>query len=147
MKVILREDIKTKGTAGSVIEVKRGYARNYLIPNGLAYVASERNMKVFDRERIQKLNQTELQRVESLKLKEELEKISLTAVAKVSEEGKLFGSVTNQTVSDLLKEKGYEINHREIELEEPIKELGVYEVKVKLFQDTTASLKIWVVKE
>ncbi len=147
MKVILREDIKTKGTAGSVIEVKRGYARNYLIPNGLAYVATEGNMKVYDRERIQKGTRMEQQRVDALKQKEEIDSVSLTAVEKVSDEGRLFGSVTSQTISDLLKEKGYDIASRKIMLEEPIKELGVYEVKVSLFLDITATLKIWVVKE
>lgn len=147
MKVILREDIKTKGTAGSVIEVKRGYARNYLIPNGLAYVATEGNMKVYDRDRIQKGTRMEQQRVDALKQKEEIDNVSLTAVEKMSDEGRLFGSVTSQTISDLLKEKGYDIASRKIMLEEPIKELGVYEVKVSLFQDITATLKLWVVKE
>ena len=147
MKVILREDIKTKGDAGSIIDVKRGFARNYLIPQGLAYLATDGNLKTYERERVLKQQFSAQQRVDALKLKEEIEKVSLTAVAKVSDEGKLFGSVTNQTISDLLREKGFDINHRKILLEEPIKELGVYEVKVDLFQDVDATLKVWVVKE
>ena len=147
MKVILREDLKHKGSAGSIIEVKTGYARNYLIPQGLAYVANNANLKVYGREKIQKEQKMEQQRLEAVKLKDELEKISLTAVVKVSDEGKLFGSVTGQTIADLLNEKGYDFSHRKIVLEESIKELGVFEATVNLFHDIDATLKIWVVKE
>ena len=147
MKVILREDLEHKGTAGSIIEVKPGYARNYLIPRGFAYKASDANLKVYGREKIKKEQKMEQQRLEAVKLKEELEKISLTAVVRVSDEGKLFGSVTSQTVSDLLKEKGYDFSHRKIIIEEQIKELGVYEVKVLLHHGIESIVKVWVVKE
>lgn len=147
MKVILREDVTNKGRAGQIIEVKTGFARNYLLPQGLAYLANDANMKVYEHEKVQKAKQVEHQRGESLKLKEELEKISLTAVVKVGDDDQLFGSVTTQTIADLLAEKGYKFNHRKIQLDEPIKELGVFEAAVNLYQDVAATIKIWVVKE
>ena len=135
MKVILREDVKNKGTAGDIIDVKSGYARNYLIPQGFAYLSTEANTKVFATEKIQKAKKIEQLKTESEKLKTEIDNISLTAVVKVGDDGKLFGSVTSQAISELLKEKGYDYNHRKIILEEPIKELGVYEAKVNIYQD------------
>ncbi len=147
MKVILREDVKNKGTAGDIIDVKSGYARNYLIPQGFAYLATEANTKVFATEKIQKVRKLEQLKTESEQLKTEIGNISLTAVVKVGDDGKLFGSVTSQAISELLKEKGYDYNHRKIILEEPIKELGVYEARVNIYQDVEATVKVWVVKE
>lgn len=147
MKVILREDVKNKGVAGEIIDAKPGYARNYLIPQGLAYLSTDANIKIFDREKIQKVKKLEQHRIEAEKLKAEIEKISLTAVVKVGDDGKLFGSVTNQTISELLKEKGYDYSHRKIIIEEPIKELGVFEAKIDLFHGVEATVKVWVVKE
>jgi len=147
MKVILREDVTNKGKAGQIIDVKTGYARNYLIPQALAYLANDANMKVYEHEKVQKVKQGEQQRGAALKLKEEIEKISLTAVVKVGDDDQLFGSVTTQTIADLLAEKGYDYNHRKIQLDDPIKELGVFEASVNLYQDVAATLKIWVVKE
>jgi large subunit ribosomal protein L9 len=147
MKVILREDVKDKGNAGEIIEVKPGYARNYLIPKGLAYHATEANTKIFAVEKIRKAKKLEQLKVEAEKLKTEIEKISLTAVAKVGDDGKLFGSVTSHTIAELLKEKGYDFNHRKIIIEEPIKELGVFEANIELFQGVKATVKVWVVRE
>jgi len=147
MKLILREDVKGTGTAGEIIEVKPGFARNYLIPRGLAYMATNSNIKIFDFEKQQKMKKVELQFVEAEKKKIELEKVSLTTTVKVSEDGRLFGSVTQQNISDLLKEKGFDINHRKIILDEPIKELGVYEVGISLAPGIEALIKVWVVKE
>jgi large subunit ribosomal protein L9 len=147
MKVILRENVKDKGVAGEIIEVKTGYARNYLIPRGFAYLATEANFKMYGREKIQKVKKLEQQKSEAEKMKAQLEKISLTAVVKVGEDGKLYGSVTSHTIADLLKEKGYDFNHRKIIIDEAIKELGVYEVKIELVHEVEATIKVWVVKE
>jgi large subunit ribosomal protein L9 len=147
MKLILRENVKGTGTAGEIIEVKPGFARNYLIPRGLAYMATNNNIKIFGFEKQQKMKKVELQFVEAEKKKTELEKVSLTTTVKVSEDGRLFGSVTQQNISDLLKEKGFDINHRKIILVEPIKELGVYEVGISLAPGIEALIKVWVVKE
>lgn len=147
MKVILREDLKNKGAAGEIIEAKSGYVRNYLIPQGLAYPATEANLKTYNLEKIQKVKKLEQMSAEAEKLKSEIEKISLTAAVNVGEDGKLYGSVTSQTVAELLKEKGYDVSQRKIIIEEPIKELGVYEVKVTLHQGLEGTIKVWVVKE
>ena len=147
MKVILREDVKGKGKAGEIIEVKPGYARNYLLPQGFAYPATEASIKVYGQEKYRKAKKQEQLHVESEKLKTQFEKISLTAAVKVGDDDKLFGSVTTHTISGLLKEKGYEINHRKIMINEPIKELGVYEVGIDLGYGVEAHIKLWVVKE
>ncbi|MFC1539498.1 50S ribosomal protein L9 [Candidatus Latescibacterota bacterium] len=147
MKIILREDVNGKGSAGDVIDVKTGYARNYLIPQNLAYMANDANTKVYEMEKVRKGKELEQRKTESEKLKTEIEKISLTAVAKVGDDGKLFGSITSHTISELLKEKGYDYNHRKIIIAEPIKELGVFEAEVDIFQDVKATVKVWVVRE
>ena len=147
MKVILREDVKGKGKAGEIIDVKSGYARNFLIPQNFAYPATDAKIKVYEQEKILKAKKQEQMKIEADKVKVELEKISLTAAVKVGEDDKLFGSVTTHTVSDLLKEKGYEINHRKINIDEHIKELGVFEIGIDLGFSVEARVKIWVVKE
>ena len=147
MKVILRENMEGKGTAGEIIEVKSGFARNYLLPRGFAYLASEKNMKIYEKEKLQKAKNMEQLLLETEKSKVEMEKISLTAVVKVGEDDKLFGSVTTHTISDLLKEKGYDINHRKVIIDEPIKELGIYEVGIDIGSGIVARVKVWVVKE
>ncbi|MFA6470603.1 MAG: 50S ribosomal protein L9 [Candidatus Latescibacterota bacterium] len=147
MKVILRENVKGTGASGDIIDVKPGFARNYLIPQGLAYISTDRNIKIIDLEKQQKMKKLELQFAEAERQKVELEKVSLTTSVKVSDDGKLFGSVNSQSISDLLKEKGYDINHRKINIEEPIKELGVYEVTIDLAHGIEAHVKVWVVKE
>jgi large subunit ribosomal protein L9 len=147
MKVILRENVKGTGAAGDIIEVKQGFARNYLIPQGLAYISNDKNIKIFDLEKQQKMKKLELQLAEAERQKLELEKVSLTTSVKVSEDGKLFGSVNTHNISELLKEKGYDINQHKIILDEPIKELGVYEVRINLANGVEALVKVWVVKE
>lgn len=147
MKVILREDIKGKGNAGDIIEVKPGFARNYLIPQGFAYSATDGNIKAYEQDRHRRAKLDAESKREAEALKTELEKISLTAAVKVGDEDRLFGSVTSQTIADLLTEKGYEFNHRKINIEENIKELGIYEVSVDLGYGVSANLKVWVVKE
>lgn len=147
MKVILRNDVKGKGYAGDIIDVKPGFARNYLIPQGFAYSATEGNILAYEQEKRRRAKIDAESRREAEQLKKELEKISLTAVVKVGEEDRLFGSVTSHTISDLLKEKGYEFNHRKINIAENIKELGIYEISVDLGYGVLANLKVWVVKE
>ena len=147
MKVILRENVKGKGSAGSIIEVKPGFARNYLVPQGLAFLATEKNLKVYEHEKVRKVKEQEKSRHLAETQSVELEKISLTAAVKVGDDGKLFGSVTTHTISDLLKDKGYDFSHRKIVIDEPIKELGVYEIKIEVGTGVEAKVKLWVVKE
>jgi large subunit ribosomal protein L9 len=147
MKVILREDVKGKGTAGEIIEVKAGFARNYLVPRGFAYPASERNLQMFESEKHLKEKRSAQFKSEAESKRAEIEKISLTTTVKVGEDDRLFGSVTTHTISELLAEKGYDFNHRKIILDEPIKDLGVYEVGVDIGYGVEAKVKLWVVKE
>ena len=147
MKVILREDIKGKGAAGEIIDVKPGFARNYLIPQNFAYKATDANIKVYEQEKYLKAKKEEQLKIETEKVKVEIEKVSLTAAVKVGDDGKLFGSVTSQTISDLLKDQGYDINHRKITVDDQIKELGVFEVTIDLGYGVNATVKVWVVKE
>lgn len=147
MKIVLRQDHNQLGKIGDVLVVAPGYARNYLIPQNIAYIATKGNLKALEEEkRIHKLrSQKELRIAE--KLSAELEKVSVTIPVQVGEEDKIFGSVTTQMIADQLKEKGHDIDKRKIEIEEQIKTLGIFNVKVKLYQDITASIKVWVVKE
>jgi large subunit ribosomal protein L9 len=147
MKVILRKDHDKLGQVGAVVDVKDGYARNFLVPKGIAYPASEGSMRALEEEKRQAARRQAKELKGSEKLAVELEKVSITLQMKVGEDEKLFGSVTSQMIADALKEKGFEIDKRIIELEEPIKALGIYNVNVKLHQSVTGKVKVWVVRE
>ncbi|OGC05594.1 50S ribosomal protein L9 [candidate division KSB1 bacterium RBG_16_48_16] len=147
MNIILKEDIDTLGKKGDIVQVKRGYARNYLIPKGIAIEANSSSLKSYEEEK--RLEQTRLLKTRKLadSFAEKLSKVSLTATVQVGEEDKVFGSVTNQNIADLLNEQGFEIDRKKIILAEPLKALGVYEVPVKLHPDVEAKIKVWVVRE
>jgi large subunit ribosomal protein L9 len=147
MKIILRKDHEKLGPVGSLVDVRDGYARNYLIPQGIAFAATEGGMRALAEEKKQAEQRQEQELKAGQKLAGELEKVSITLQMKVGEDEKLFGSVTSQMVADALKEKGYEIDKRDIELEEPIKALGIYSVSIKLAQSVTGKVKVWVVRE
>jgi large subunit ribosomal protein L9 len=147
MKVILRKEHETLGAVGAVIEVKDGYARNFLIPKGIAFQASEGNMRALEEEKKQTVRRHVKELKGSEKLATELEKISITLQVRVGEDEKLFGAVTSQMVADALKEKGFDIDKRIIDLAEPIKALGIYTVDVHLPQGVTGKVKVWVVRE
>ena len=147
MKVILLKDIESLGSAGEVVEVKNGYGRNFLIPRNEALIASAANMAQFESRRKQQETLAERDRRAAEALAKKLEAESITAQVKVGEEDRLFGSVTAQHVAELLDEKGYEIDRRAIHLEDPIRELGVYNVEVRLHPEVATAVKLWVVKE
>lgn len=147
MKVILLKDIEALGSAGEVVEVKNGYGRNFLIPRSEALVATAANMAQFESRRKQQETLSERDRRAAEALAKKLEAESITAQVKVGEEDRLFGSVTAQNIAELLAEKGYEIDRRAIHLEDPIRELGVYNVEVRLHPEVTTAVKLWVVKE
>ncbi len=147
MKIILRKEHEKLGAAGAVVDVKDGYARNFLIPRGIAYPADAGSMRALEEEKRQQSRRDSKHLHSSEKVAHELEKVSLTLKMKVGEDEKLFGSVTSQMIAEALKEKGFEIDKRTIELEEPIKALGIYTVDVKLHQNVTGKLKVWVVHE
>jgi large subunit ribosomal protein L9 len=147
MKVILRKDQDKLGQVGAVVDVKDGYARNFLIPKGIAYPASDGSMRALTEEKKQAERRTTKELKASEKLAAELEKLSVTIKMKVGEDEKLFGSVTSQMIADAVKEKGFDLDKRIIELPEPIKALGIYNVDVKVHQNVTGKVKVWVVRE
>ena len=147
MKVILLKDVETLGSAGEVVEVKNGYGRNFLIPRNEALVATAANMAQFESRRKQQETLAERDRRAAEVLAKNLEAESITAQVKVGEEDRLFGSVTAQNIAELLDEKGYEVDRRAIHLEDPIRELGVYNIEVRLHPEVVAAVKLWVVKE
>ncbi|HSQ74207.1 MAG TPA: 50S ribosomal protein L9 [Bacteroidota bacterium] len=147
MKVILRKEHDKLGQIGTIADVKDGYARNYLIPRGIAYPATDGSMRALEEEKKQAERRSNKEMKESEKLAANLDKVSLTIKMKVGEDEKLFGSVTAQMVADALKEQGYTIDKRVIDLEEPIKALGIYTVNVKLHASVVGKVKVWVVSE
>ncbi len=147
MKVILLQTIQKLGEAGKIINVKDGYARNYLIPQKIAIPATDENIKRI--EKIKKLREKEEEKViqKEQQLKEKLEHLSLTITAEVKNEEEIYGSITEQQILKALKQEGIDLKGKKLILEAPIKKLGVYTIDVKLHPKVTAQLKIWVVKK
>jgi len=147
MKVILRKNSDKLGNMSEVVSVKDGYARNYLIPRGIAYEATEGSLRQLEEERKQQSHLVDKERKQAETLSAQLEKISITIKMKVGEEDKLFGSVTSQMIADALAEKEIALDKRHIELEEPLKALGIYDVPVKLAGGVMGKIKVWIVRE
>ncbi|HDI45817.1 MAG TPA: 50S ribosomal protein L9 [Candidatus Omnitrophica bacterium] len=147
MKIILIQDFKKLGNKGDMVEVKDGYARNYLIPQGIAREATPQVIKEIELKK--KIEQEKQKRqIERLKkLRDQLCRLSLTVTVRTGEEEKLYGAVTNIDIAKALRNEGYEIDKSAIILEEPIKELGVYQIPVRLHPEIVAKVKVWVVKE
>ncbi len=147
MKVILTEEVENIGQPGDLLKVKDGYARNYLLPNNKAVQATIQNMKQLEHQKRligEKLNKI---KSEAEKLSKKIERLSCTITKPAGEEDKLFGSVTSADICESLKNEGIEIDKKKILLEEPIKNLGIFNIMVKLHPEITAKLKVWVVKE
>jgi large subunit ribosomal protein L9 len=147
MEIVLKKDHENLGKALDVVTVKDGYARNYLIPNGIAVAASEGNKKIVAEAKKLTENREEKKIKEARQLAKKIENIPCTIPVKVGEEDKLFGSVTSQEITDFLTKEGIAVDKKNIELDEPIKQLGVYSVRVALYRDVVAKLKVWVVKD
>jgi large subunit ribosomal protein L9 len=147
VQVILREDVANLGNVGDVVKVRAGYARNYLLPRNLAVEANPRNLREFEHQKRIAMYRRETKKNAALGIKAKIESRSLTIKARAGEEGKLFGSVTNQDIERALRETGVEVDRRKILLAEPIKQLGEFTVGVKLDPEVEAALKIQVVAE
>ncbi len=147
MKVLLYADIDKLGWLGDVVEVKDGYARNYLVPHGLAYPATPANKRRVEAEASSRVLQSAAEQSDAEVLAAKLENIELTFTAKVGEADKLFGSVTSADIADKLGELGYPLDKRAVELEEPIKMIGIYKIPVRLHPEVHAKVRVWVVKE
>jgi large subunit ribosomal protein L9 len=147
MEIILRQAVENLGKPGDVVKVKSGYARNYLLPHGLAFEATPGNLKRIQQER-ERLEAAENERRSAAQgLAEKLEQVSLTFSARVGEEGKLFGSVTASDIAQQLETQGFHVEKRQIDLHEPIKALGVYRVPIRLHADVNPEVRVWVIKQ
>ena len=146
MKVLLRQDYETLGSRGDVVDVKPGYARNYLMPKKIALPMTEGNLKVLEEEQKQVAMKGRREEIGADKIKESLEKISVTASVTVGEDDRIFGTVTSQNIADLLKEKGFTVDKKIISIDEPVKALGIYPVTIELHPEVSAKIKLWVVK-
>jgi large subunit ribosomal protein L9 len=147
MQVILKERLEHLGNAGDVVTVKAGYARNFLVPKGLAYEANDANLKRIGREREQAARHEAEAVGAAREAAKAIEGLSVTFTARAGEEGKLFGSITSSDIAEKLAEQGVEIDRRQIQLDEPIKALGVFTVAIRLHAEVRPELKVWVVKE
>jgi large subunit ribosomal protein L9 len=147
IEVILREDIKTLGRAGELVRVKPGYARNYLLPQGLAYEATEGNKKRIAAESKARAARGQAEKAEAERVAAALGAVSLTLSGKAGEEGKLFGSITAQDIADALAREGQTVDKRRIELEYPIKTLGHHTVAVRVHPEVHAEVRVSVVAE
>jgi len=147
MKVILRQNFEPLGQIGDIVEVKNGYALNYLLPRKIAYAALKGNLRALEEEKktVAKKSEQELRDAEAIAV--ELEKTSITIPVQVGEEDKIFGTVTTQMIADALSEKSFKIDKRKVELEEQIKTLGIYSVNIKLHPRVSSKIKVWVVRE
>ena len=147
MQIILRHAIENLGKPGDVVTVSPGYARNYLLPRGFAYEATPGNLKRISQER-SRLEAAENERRDTAQqLANKLEQVSLTFSARVGEEGKLFGSVTSADIQAQLETQGFHIEKRQIDLHDPIKTLGVFQVPIRLHADVKPEIKVWVIKQ
>ncbi len=146
MEVILRQDVTKLGKAGEVVKVKDGYGRNFLIPRGLAYQATEGTKRQVEAESRRHSQAAEKVRSEARELAARLEAVDLTFSVQAGEGDKLFGSVTSADIAERLAEMGHAIDKRLIELDEPIKLVGVHKVPVRLHPDVRPELRVWVVK-
>ncbi len=147
MEIILRQAVESLGKPGDVVDVKPGYARNYLIPHGLAFPASEGYKKQVAQQKA-RLEDQEGDRISAAReLAARLEQVSLTFSARVGEDDKLFGSVTAADIAQQLHAQGFEIEKRQIDLHDPIKALGVYRVPIKLHAEVKPDVRVWVIKQ
>ena len=147
IEVILREDVKSLGRAGDLVRVKPGYARNFLLPEGLAYEATEGNKKRIAAEGRARATRGQAERAEAERVAAALSAVTLTLSGKAGEEGKLFGSITSQDVADALARQGHEVDKRRIELDHPIKTLGHHTVGIRLPHEVRAEVRVSVVAE
>ncbi|HXX58360.1 MAG TPA: 50S ribosomal protein L9 [Thermodesulfovibrionales bacterium] len=147
MKVILKENVKSLGTMGSVVDVADGYARNFLIPKNLAVEANVKNMRSLEHEKKKIEEHARKIRNEAQDLSERLSKTAVTLIAKAGEEEKLFGSITTMDIAEALKKEGFDVDRKKIILDEPIKRLGSYSVGVKIHPEVVPQITVHVVAE
>jgi large subunit ribosomal protein L9 len=147
MEIILQEDVENLGQIGDIIKVRDGYARNYLLPRGMAIEANRRNLRILEHQKRLVAAKKEREQKQAQSLSQQIAGLALTISARAGEEDRLFGSVTNQDIERALHAQGVEIDRRKILLEEPIKQLGTYTVPVQLSGGVRGSVTVQVVRE
>jgi large subunit ribosomal protein L9 len=147
MRIVLKEDIENLGRRGEIVQVAEGYARNFLLPKGKALLATDGNLKVLEREQRRYTLRVAREKEEMEVLARKIAGISCTLVRKVGENDQLYGSVTGADIAESLGKEGIAIDKRRIQLQDPIRTLGIYSVPVKLHAEVRAEVKVWVVKE
>jgi large subunit ribosomal protein L9 len=147
MEVILKEDVAKLGSAGDVVKVAEGYGRNFLLPRKLAIEANKGNKTVIEQMKASAARKSAGQKAEAEQLAKQFDNVSLEFTRKVGEKDHLFGSVTSSDLADALAKQGFDIDRRKIQLDEPLKSLGEYDVPIRLHKDVTARFKVVVKKE
>ena len=146
MEIILLQDVEKLGKSGAIVKVTDGYARNFLIPHGLAAVSSEKNLKLIERQKQIKQLQAEKENKLSQGLADKMNGVSCTVAVETNENDKLYGSVTQIDIANALEVEGYKIDKKNIVLEKSIEELGIYDIDVRLHPEVTTKIKLWVTK-
>ena len=146
MEIILTQDIKTLGKTGDVVKVKDGYARNLLLPKKLAYPATPENLKRIEEQQKKRQQEREKIKQEALKLAESLNKLSCTVNVEVNDLEKLYGAVSEADIVKAIEVEGFKVDKKNIVIEKPIEELGIFEVGIKLHPEVTAKIRLWVTK-
>lgn len=147
MKIILRQNVENLGEIGEVVTVRSGYARNFLIPRNLAYVATPGAIRALETEKAQYAVKMEKAKASAEHVASQLADLQISIPMQVGEEGRLFGSVTSQMITQELELRGFKVDRRNVIIDEAIKTLGIFEVHVKLHADVVAPLKVWVIAQ
>lgn len=147
MRVILTQDVVKLGAIGEIVTVKNGYARNYLVPRGIAVVANESNQKELDHKRRVLEKKKALQIAEYKKIASQVESTSITIEKQVGEDERIFGTVTTSEIEAALKAEGLDISRRTISLDDDVKKVGVYHATVQFSSEVSAKVKVWVVAQ
>ena len=147
MEVILSQDVDALGTIGQVVKVKDGYARNFLIPKKFAYIATAANLKRIEQQEKNRKIQYEQKKQEAEALAESLSKASCTLSVEVNDLDKLYGAVTEIDIAKALEAEGFTVDNKAIVIEQPIEELGIFEIGINLHSEVTAKIRLWVTKK
>ena len=147
MKIILLEDVDKLGKLGDVVEVKKGYARNFLFPRDLAVEAIDKNLKILEAKKKKREQALIKQKSEMEELAKRISNMSCTISMAIGEEDKLYGSVTTEDIAEAFRAEGISVDKKQIYFTEPIRKLGVYQIELKLHPEVTAKTKVWVVKK
>ena len=147
MEVILLQDVEKLGKSGAIIKVNDGFARNFLIPRGFAAVSTEKNLRLIERQKQLKQAQAEKDKKLSQELSAKMNGVSCTVAVETNENDKLYGSVNQIDIANALEVEGYKVDKKNIILEKPIEELGIYDIEVRLHPEVTTKIKLWVTKK